>query len=197
MPADDSPGEDKRADRRVAVVSVVATALVGILGVTGTFFGSKVSVDASIRNQDVQASEQRAKDDREKRSDAYLKFLDAADRHASAAQSVASCRNPVPRSVGADGNDPPAPKPLDCSREEQNFAASRYELLTIKARVFVYGSQVAVDRATEILAYLPNSTYDERFADFDATAFGALYTRFMLAICGDLLARHDDRPSCR
>ncbi|WP_143264287.1 hypothetical protein [Amycolatopsis kentuckyensis] len=179
-------------------MSVVATALVGILGVTGTFFGSKFSVDASIRNQDVQASEQRAKDDREKRSDAYLKFLDAADRHASTTQSVRSCRNPAPTSVG--GNPPTGaastPEPVDCSREEQDFAASRYELLTIKARVFVYGSQVAVDRATEIMMYLPNSTYDKRFTDFDAVAFNALYTKFMLAICGDLLARHDDRPSC-
>ncbi|QKV72499.1 hypothetical protein HUT10_00580 [Amycolatopsis sp. Hca4] len=126
---------EKRADRRVAIISVIATAALGVLGVAGTIVGSKLSVDASIRNQEFQASELRAKENREKRTDTYFNFLDAAEKYATATTALYYCR--YPPTIGGQITH----LHLDeCTNEAKLQSLAHDALLTTGTKVYVYGS---------------------------------------------------------
>lgn len=187
-----APKAEKRSDRSLALVSVLASAIVGVGGIIGTVVASKLSVDASIRNQDLQAAEQRAKEDRDNKANSYFKFADAADRYGAAANTAHECARRTMRLT-----PPPTARPdtAGCETELSDLSVAHFNFLTAKSKVYVYGSERAETQSEEMEAYLPATKQDATLYSFDKERFIRMYKNFMRIVCGELPA--EPRASCK
>jgi hypothetical protein len=189
------PVVEKKADRRLAIITVLATAAVGIVGVIGTVWASKLSVDASIRNQDVQIKEQRAKEDRDRKADVYLNFQETSNKYTTAINAAKTCilaaRDATPVGATSYSVGP------ECVKDLNDVAPARYSFQGARNRVFVYGSQEAEDQARRIASYLPSARgvdashgglppLDDSFFNYDDAVFDVMYRAFNRIICQEV-----------
>ncbi|MER7861686.1 hypothetical protein ABTX61_21445 [Amycolatopsis japonica] len=144
---------DKKPGNGLAIVSVIATAVVGMVGVGGIIWASKLSVDASIRNQDVQIAEARDKESRDRKADIYLRFLGRADEYSLAVLEARRCI------YAARDSKPKGAKSYSLGRQcidtVQRMAPARHKFQGVRNEVFVHGSQEAENAARRIADYLP------------------------------------------
>jgi hypothetical protein len=202
VPAPEGERNDKRAERSHDRFSVIATALVGIVGVVGTLAASCIQVDAQLQNQQAQFAEQRAKEERDKRATVYLGFLDKADLYANATESSRACFNRAREAAGPDSRSFEIGP--ECSRTIGTLAPTRHGFQGARNQVYVYGTQAAEDQAGLIAGYLPPAIGGQpesglpelgtKFNNFDRLEFRQLYQDFQVIICREVPAQ--PRTAC-
>lgn len=189
---------DKSAERWQTIVVAAITAMVGITGVAGTIIASWLQVDAMGHNQQAQFAEE----DRNKKADAYLNFLDAANMYAVATENARDCF------IQAREATPPGKRSYSfdstCVQRINNLASTRHDFQRARNKVFVYGSDVAELRATAIASYLPPAVggdpatglppIDEALLNYEDAHFNQLYRDFNRLICQEVPAQ--PRESC-
>lgn len=193
------PTDDKKAERRhTLVVAIIA----GVVGIVGALSGSAVQIYGAARNQEAQFAEQRAKEDRDRRADVYLKFLDAANKYSVATVRTRDCilkardsRPPGSTSYSLDGT---------CGKNVSDLAPSRQEFQGARNRVFVYGSEEAERQARVIASYLPNAVggdsvtglppFDDDLFNFSDDQFNEMYRAFNAIVCREVPAQ--PRATC-
>lgn len=192
---------EKQADRKVTITVAVSTALVGIIGVIGTIWGSHISVDASIRNQDLQANEARAKEDRDSRKEAYFDFLKATHKYGTSAWNSSKCFRPNGYSVNSKGelvylDD-------DCPELMKQLSTAGADFDAARNKVFVYGSESAEEQAKSISDHLPATNAIGLLMEgrnvlvletFSLDEFNRLYLQFDAIACREIPA--EPRKTC-
>ncbi|MBE8524502.1 hypothetical protein ILP97_44680 [Amycolatopsis sp. H6(2020)] len=201
-PPPPAPKTEKRSDRSLAITSVIASALVGLGGIFGTVIASQLSIDASIRNQDQQSNEARAKEDRESRKDAYFEFLKAANTFGMNTADALPCFAMNIERNRLRGQAPPSE--ARCQEELTKLNSSIPDFYAARNKVFIYGSAEAEEQAEAISNYLPSTNplgpqlpaqNSPPIHPFIFDQFRKLYVKFENVACKEIPA--EPRESCK
>ncbi|MEY9876625.1 type II secretory pathway pseudopilin PulG [Streptacidiphilus sp. MAP12-33] len=191
-PSGSAPGEvaapkvkGGHVEVKVARLGLVAVLVAAVLAAGASLYTAWEQSKVQVQLQNAQAAADRAQSDRDKRTDVYGKFLQAANAYAAATDNLLAY---------VDANCKPG------SRCSPNFST----LETTKAAfqgsindVSVWGSNAAVKDEAAVAATLPPSMWstDELDLKFNHPAFTQAYQAFLVMMCHELPA--DPRSGCR
>ena len=161
---------------------------VGCIAVLGTLAGTSLANHAATENQRAIFTEQKAQNERDKRGDAYIGFLDVSSRLARTLTAAHQCRT--------DQRSPST----NCDSATTALKVALEELGKSVNIVLVYGSSSASTLMDPILKLLP-PLYTISEADIegaiaaglDGQEFNRYLTEFQRNMCMELPAnpRHD------
>lgn len=160
----------------------IATPLVAaVLAVLGSFWGTTIANDTATNNQRTSFAEQRAQVERDKRGDAYLKFLETTGGFARVLV-VAHDRCASGRSDG-------------CDSARADLQTRFGDLANAVNVVYIYGSSDANRLMNSVLQLLPNiyETNESNFESYirnglDDSALKPRLTAFQQNMCKELPA---------
>lgn len=206
--------EEKPATQLAWVKDVAVPAIVAIVALVGSYFGATLAYKGTQEAQRIQISEERAKVERDKRADVYLKLLSAAAKlGAEAGQLSYECGrlhiqdHPASPATPPDGeSEHKANKQrqqleyLKCMWSNDHLKGPIQEFLDAQNSVYIYGTTeaiVAVNRiAIELDLGLTNNEKQKSplvNSVFDLQS--AAYMAFRQVLCKELPS--NPRPECR
>jgi len=140
----------KKDDRRH---TLLVAFLAGALGILGTFLGTVIQMISTDRAQDSSYSEERAREDRQHKSEAYFGLLKAAEHLWFVTHEVDDCLNrKEPGQLDAYALMPLA----ICGYLKESFDSAEVGYQEMRDKVFVYGSAEADRAAASLTESFPN-----------------------------------------
>ena len=113
---------EKRADRRHTLITALVAGGLAIAASLGTTY---VQLSGATATQEAQFNEDRVKEDRALKTDAYLKFLTAADGYALLTAQARNCVFAARDAAAAAGNAKGYTLPASCTAKIGQLASKR------------------------------------------------------------------------
>jgi hypothetical protein len=196
----DPPGRSSIADRLLVPIFVAIVTAAAAIG--GSFVGATKANDGNAAIQQQAIAEQRAKDDRDKKADIYLHYLENANTYANSVEDAYTCIYNY-----AIAPEPKGSAPQSCIDAINRLQTPRFDYQGSINELYIYGSDEANRAHRAVSATLPASVgyltvpgtglppLNEVFGQkFDRVAFGRAYSNFLKIVCMEVPAR--PRPNC-
>ncbi len=175
-----------------------------VLGLGGALSGAYLGARATIETQKQQADEDRARQARQKRTQVYSRFLDAAVAYQAATENVfdSTVRLPTGRVSKGLASRCAAGRSTKTCRLSRRVIAAYYDrqqrFQGALNDVYVFGSEAGLSAARELSRGLPASLYKgPRRVSIQPTDFGRYtrgYNALLDAMCREVT--REPRPNC-
>lgn len=162
-------------ERKMVIAGLVVALAGALIGGFFSYLGAWQQSRSQMAAQESQYREDRAREDREKRSDVYKGMLDSSNAFAVATDEIATdC---------SDGK---------CSPDWSKWENTRFEFQSALNNVWIYGSDDAATQAEVISTALPESIGfpkpDELRISVKSVEFAQAYSGFQALMCRELPA---------